>query len=294
MALCFLAVLRNRNKIASSVLFLKQPALVLLQSILFFLKRAHHCFLHSRHLGFGVFKDIWSMVLIVFLRPKNTNPMFHQCFAMNAKFAGLQQGGASYGVPLPDLVVCDPSPWDATKATRLNISGEMLSYLSYLLFPQSLSSKTADDNEFFTGLEDRYRTLLRRFDNSPIRLLNNVTKDCEQLIFTCNLGTTGVIGADECCPLLFSNVEYTPLYKCFSSGGKNNFSMLESSQEGDKTEFLFSLESLTREIGKIREKCPERYAKFRKIAKCNTCISKIFFNEKARFLFHSTVQLFAF
>jgi hypothetical protein len=167
---------------------------------------------------------------------------------MNAKFVGLQQGGASYGVPLPDLVVCDPSPWDASKATRLNISGEMLSYLSYLLFPQSLSSKTADDNEFFTGLEDRYQTLLRRFDNSPIRLLNSVTKDCEQLIFSCNLGTTGVVWADACCPLLFSNVEYTPLYKCFSSGGKNNFSMLESSQEGEKLNFSL-------EICKISQNC---------------------------------------
>ncbi len=180
-------------------------------------------------------------------------------FSEIKKIVGLQQGGASYGVPLPDLVVCDPSPWDATKATRLNISGEMLSYLSYLLFPQSLSSKTADDDEFFTSLEERYRTLLRRFDNSPIRLLNNVTKDCEQLIFSCNLGTTGVTWADACCPLLFSNVEYTPLYKCFSSGGKNNFTMLESSQEGDKTKLLFSLESPAQErFAKLRQ---ERYAK---------------------------------
>ncbi len=189
---------------------------------------------------------------------------------MNAKLMGLKQGGASYGVPLPDLVVCDPSPWDATKATRLNISGEMLSYLSYLLFPQSTSSKTAED-ELFTSLEDRYKILLRRFDNSPIRLLNNVTKDCEQLIFACNLGTTGIIWADACCPLLFSNVEYTPLYKCFSSGGKNNYSMLESSQEGEKLNFSL-------EICKSSQNCQMQNLDFTNI-----------FKKKLNFLLYSTV-----
>jgi len=40
-------------------------------------------------------------------------------------------------VSLPDIVVCDPSPWDFEKAATLNILVKQLSYIARLLYPQS-------------------------------------------------------------------------------------------------------------------------------------------------------------
>jgi hypothetical protein len=129
-------------------------------------------------------------------------------------------------MPMPDVVVCDPSPWDFVKAERLNISIQQLSYISHLLYPQSWNL----DQSMFKDLDNEYRQLIQRFDNNPIHLLNNVTRDCSQLFDYCQLRSADSYSGSECCSRLFTNVEYTLQYKCYSFGGKVDYSMLEAAQ----------------------------------------------------------------
>jgi hypothetical protein len=132
-------------------------------------------------------------------------------------------------VMLPDLVICDPSPWDLVKAQELNISREQLSYISYFLHTQR-GGPVKMNSALFKELVGSYPTLLQRFDNNPVYLLNNVTKNCTQLMFTCQLGTQARLNESECCSRLFSSVEYVPQFKCFSAGGKLDVPVWEALQ----------------------------------------------------------------
>jgi hypothetical protein len=133
-------------------------------------------------------------------------------------------------VSSPDLVVCDPSPWDFDKAEHLNISLQQLSYIAFLLYPQNtLGNEIFIENNLGDADKD-YQRLLQRFDSNPVNLLNNVTKSCHQLIVYCQLGPTRASSNEECCRRLFSNVEYILMYKCYSSGGMLDYKMLEPSQ----------------------------------------------------------------
>ena len=128
------------------------------------------------------------------------------------------------GVSLPDLVVCDPSPWDFDKAAKNNISKELMSFISLLLYPQ-LEDK--ENTTQYQELEKEYETLLDKFDGNPIYLLNNITKECKQLIGYCQLGTNIKLNGSQCCSRILSATEYTQQYKCFSSRNKMNVTMLE-------------------------------------------------------------------
>ena len=132
-------------------------------------------------------------------------------------------------VALPDIVLCDPGPWDFDKALALNISANLMSYIVHLLYPQKAGTSNwefGDINE----LDQEYLSLLKKFDNNPRLLLNNITKDCAQLLNFCQLGTNVVLSSEDCCSMMFSNVEYTLQYKCFSSAGQNSFFMRQASQ----------------------------------------------------------------
>ena len=130
-------------------------------------------------------------------------------------------------VPFPDIVVCDPFPWDFEKAAKLNISTQQMSYIARLLYPQGVDS----DLTKYKDLDEEYTKLLTRYDNNPVNLLNNVTKNCSQTIGFCQIGGTkkSYFGS-ICCDALFSYVEYTLQYKCFSSGGKNNVTTWHAAQ----------------------------------------------------------------
>jgi hypothetical protein len=131
--------------------------------------------------------------------------------------------------PAPDIVVCDPSPWDFDKAEKLNISLQQLSYTAQLLYPLfSVDSRITAN--IIKEMDDDHRRLLQRFDNNPINLLDNVTKSCSQVIVYCILPSKVVYDGQKCCRLFFPNVEYTLTYKCYSSGGKLDYHMSENSQ----------------------------------------------------------------
>jgi Amiloride-sensitive sodium channel len=128
-------------------------------------------------------------------------------------------------MPLPDIVVCDPAPWDFQKAKALNISATMMSHISLLLFPITNNSPNLRA-QIEEGAEE-YTKILAKFDNNTLNLLNNVTKSCSQLIQFCQVGSQETWYKSECCTKLFPNIEYTKQYKCYSSGGTNNIYMSE-------------------------------------------------------------------
>ena len=80
------------------------------------------------------------------------------------------------GVRLPDIVLCDPSPWDYEKALAKNISADLLAYISYMLFPLMAGLDMPTFYGRIKAQETKYQTLLKQFDNSPIKLLDSVTK----------------------------------------------------------------------------------------------------------------------
>ena len=133
--------------------------------------------------------------------------------------------------PLPDIVLCDPSPWDLAKGEQHNISIQLLSYISYFLFPLTYGANITTLHPNFQELDKSFRTILAKFDNNSVYLLNNITKDCSQIVLFCLLGATEAIFSKECCTKIFSSVEYTHHYKCFSSGGTMKFTMEELSQD---------------------------------------------------------------
>ena len=79
-------------------------------------------------------------------------------------------------VRLPDIILCDPSPWDYEKALAKNISDDLLAYISYMLFPLMSGQDMPTFYEKIKVQETKYQTLLKQFDNSPIKLLDSVTK----------------------------------------------------------------------------------------------------------------------
>ena len=132
--------------------------------------------------------------------------------------------------PLPDIVLCDPSPWDLAKAAQHNISIQLLSYISYFIFPLTYGDSITTFYDNFQELDESYRKILTKFDNNSVYLLNNVTKDCSQIVLYCLLGAAKLMNNTECCSKIFSVFEYTHHYKCFSSGGTMKFNMEELSQ----------------------------------------------------------------
>ncbi len=102
----------------------------------------------------------------------------------------------------------------------MNISIQQLSYIAHLLYPQISGATLLLNDKNFQDLDNDYRTLLAKFGNNPIDLLNNVTKDCAQIIDYCQIGTFKNYTGVPCCSAIFSTVEYTLQYKCYRSGGK--------------------------------------------------------------------------
>ena len=100
-----------------------------------------------------------------------------------------------------NFAFCDTSPWDVKKAAAANISLDMVSYISYLLYP--FPSTAAIPNE--AQLEQEYLTLLAEYDNNTEDVLGAVTRDFDSYVVYCS----------------FCREPFTPQYvmqkKCFRS-----------------------------------------------------------------------------
>jgi hypothetical protein len=130
---------------------------------------------------------------------------------------------------LPEIVVCDPSPWDFKKAYSKNISNQLLSYITHLLYPQREDMFEINESRY-QDFEQNYKIVIKNFDENPIFLLNNITKDCSQVIDYCQLGIDEKLNGTACCSRLLSKTEYTQHYKCYRTGGMSKFKSIEASK----------------------------------------------------------------
>ncbi len=79
------------------------------------------------------------------------------------------------GTPAPHIIVCHPNAWDQRRIQEQNVSFEMVSYLTYVLYPFSsnpLLFEGAEGQKRLWELERRWGTI---FPISPLFccLLNN-------------------------------------------------------------------------------------------------------------------------
>jgi hypothetical protein len=135
-------------------------------------------------------------------------------------------------VQFPDFVLCLEAPWDVNKSKQLNISIDLLSYMTNLFYPYGGFGMNGNslDNLTITQLDTEYRQLLNSTGMNIIRLLDHITVSCEQLIDGCIFGYSQLFDRKSCCLLLFDDPEYGMGGKCFRTHNKNmNFSLKESS-----------------------------------------------------------------
>jgi len=122
-------------------------------------------------------------------------------------------------VRFPDILVCTSSPWDMEKVQKLNISVELLAYLNNFLFPFGGFGKNESSvpGPIFKTLDDKYKTLLEKFDRNALYLLKNISKTCEKLIKLCFFGIEYT--TDQCCQF-FSPPEFILSFMCIRTNWK--------------------------------------------------------------------------
>ena len=132
-------------------------------------------------------------------------------------------------VPLPDIVICLEAPWDVEKSVVLNMSINLLSYMTNLAFPFGgfgISIYDYDsgywNNTLKQELNKEYKDILLKTGWNVVELLNKVTFSCEQVIEFCNFGNGvfGYISGSACCKYVFVDQVYGLYGKCFRTSSK--------------------------------------------------------------------------
>ena len=102
---------------------------------------------------------------------------------------------------------CDTSPWDFKKAEKNAISKDLVSYISYLLYPYAPDTSVIKDQD---QLEKEYAEVLAKYENDTIKVLDAVTRDVESYIFYCSFCKAKA-------PSSFFTHRYIKQRKCFLS-----------------------------------------------------------------------------
>ena len=125
--------------------------------------------------------------------------------------------------PLAVFAICDISPWDFGKAERAGISAQVVSYLSFFIFPyqgsHEIFSNETKSKQKLDEMESEYGVLAEKY-GSVTGLLNAVTRSCEDTVFYCRLGLGRDLDGRQCCDENFSEAVYTTEGKCYSTAGK--------------------------------------------------------------------------
>jgi Amiloride-sensitive sodium channel len=136
-------------------------------------------------------------------------------------------------VHFPEFVICLEAPWDVNKSKKLNMSIELLSYMSNLFYPFGGFGRDGRLNKnqtLITQLDTEYKQLLNATGMNTVQLLDHITVSCEQIIDACSFGYIRLYDGEICCLLLFDEPEYGMAGKCFRTHNKNlNFTLKESS-----------------------------------------------------------------
>ena len=141
----------------------------------------------------------------------------------------------SGSVPFPAFVICLEAPWDVTKSKELNMSINLLSYMTNLLYPFGRYGGwyySENNSRLKNELETEYNNLLNITGLNTKQLLNSITVSCEQVVDHCYFGF--MFFSADCCSLFFSEPEYGMMGKCFQTTNKYlNFTLMEAgSQSG--------------------------------------------------------------
>jgi Amiloride-sensitive sodium channel len=135
-------------------------------------------------------------------------------------------------VQFPEFVICLEAPWDVLKSQELNMSLDLLSYMTNLFYPYGGLGKDSslyENSKILAQLESEYRQLLTTTGLNTIEILDKITVSCEQILDFCNFGYISFVSGETCCMLLFGNPEYGMKGKCFRTSNKNlNFALKDA------------------------------------------------------------------
>ena len=123
--------------------------------------------------------------------------------------------------PLDVFAICDIAPWDFDKAEAANISVQMISYLAYSIFAFD-AEKEQKDQSTLARLEEEYIDLVEKY-GSATKLMNAVTRSCDEAIFICFEGIGKQLTGAECCRQYFNEPVFTTEGKCYGTAGKMKF-----------------------------------------------------------------------
>jgi hypothetical protein len=134
--------------------------------------------------------------------------------AVNVSQAGL--------VPFPEVVFCLAAPWHVEKSKQINMSINLLSYMTNFLYPYGGfgMDESFKDSSLRQELDIEYENLLKRTGFNAIQLLDQLTVSCEDILVFCFIGNRRHMGGKECCRLLFTQSGYSTMGKCFRSSSR--------------------------------------------------------------------------
>jgi hypothetical protein len=127
-------------------------------------------------------------------------------------------------VLFPELVICLEAPWDLAKSAKLNMSIDLLSYMTNLFYPYGGSGMNGYLEKNVTlksQLIAEYDSLLKSSSLNTIQILHRITVSCEEIIEFCFFGFNVFIEGQPCCKLLFREPEFGMMGKCFRTHGQN-------------------------------------------------------------------------
>ncbi|XP_023346574.1 uncharacterized protein LOC111715477 [Eurytemora carolleeae] len=135
----------------------------------------------------------------------------------------IEEGDTVNGIPFPDFAICDPNPFSLEKAQEANVSETLLAYLTNYVYVgvDTIENMTCRSDK----LDAEFIDTLARFNNDTIKLLDAVTKTCEDILIYCQAGFNPYHTSD-CCSKYFNQGEYTMDFKCYSTRGKMNYTIL--------------------------------------------------------------------
>ena len=122
--------------------------------------------------------------------------------------------------------------YQLVSAHRFNISMNLVSYLTYYLFPfvtyggvnpnlTTLATLNTLEGEYF-------KVVNTTFGGNTMSLLNNITFNCAQLIDFCMFGFNKIYSSMDCCDRFFRPAEFSFTYMCFRSNEKMAYSIREA------------------------------------------------------------------
>jgi len=125
-------------------------------------------------------------------------------------------------VPLPEIVICLEAPWDINKSRGLNMSNNLLSYMTNLIFPYAGFGLVNKFPPVKKKIDAEYTKFLAETGLNVVELLDKITVSCEEIVDSCTFGTgeTSYLNGYDYCKFVFPDSGYGLSGKCFRTSSK--------------------------------------------------------------------------